>query len=471
MPRPQPFRPTVLPRGGTVTFAELASAVASAPAAVGAPDMVAVRSILIRPSGQTWTHLRTVLRVGEGEELPEQEVVTHDWGDARLLGMRLTTSDLLEIDDLAAALTYWHLHLDLPIAMAGAPTFHEQTSLYWEPSRNRWTAQPCWRIEPNDKTGSTGWGRDPDGPFFRPGLPFAVDMAAAARQWLKEPTTRYEGVSQNSYAVVIPDYRARLSDIRAEEGALHVAVEIPRAFPVFCALEATDLEGQPLTPEPVPVTDGSALLHLPRALRTVEVYLFDTAGNVLDAFYENERTVSWGRSVLNPGRAPEHDTLDDAREAGEGQRIEFKEWLPLARAEPKALELLTTAVAFANAEGGAVYIGVSDDADVVGVAAALHKALSDEYGGNLDRLREIYVVGLRRLIAEGVSPSLTPPPEFRWVEDSGHWVLRVMVATGRDQPYHLSENNDFYIRRGATNRRMTRDELERAFRRRSATDV
>jgi len=113
MPRPQPFRPTVLPRGGTVTFAELASAVASAPAAVGAPDMVAVRSILIRPSGQTWTHLRTVLRVGEGEELPEQEVVTHDWGDARLLGMRLTTSDLLEIDDLAAALTYWHLHLDL----------------------------------------------------------------------------------------------------------------------------------------------------------------------------------------------------------------------------------------------------------------------------------------------------------------------------------------------------------------------
>lgn len=473
--RPKPFRSTVLPRRGSVTFAELAAAVVTAPTAVGAPDVMAVRAILVRPSGQPWTHLRTVLRVGEGMELPEQEVVAHDWGDAQMIGMRMTTAEFLDVADdpgeaLAAALNFWHNHLDLPESLLAVAPFHEQVNLYWEHSQNRWSDRPCWRVEPTDKVGSTGWRHDPDGPFFRPGLPFAVDIAAAARQWLKEPATRHDGVSLNSYGVVIPDYRARLRDIKLDGGALHMAVEIPRPFPVYCAIEAVDLDGQPVTPEPVPVgDDGTAVVELGRALRALEVYLFDNAGNVLDDYIESGHSLSWGRSVLNPGRYPgdaAHLALDQAREACEGQRIEFKEWVPLSRTEPKAAELLKTVVAFANAEGGALYIGVTDESEVVGVGAPLLKALSTEHGGNLDRLRDVYTVWLRRLIAEGVLPSpLTPTPEFTWVDDVGHWVLRVTVSVGRDQPYYLSESNEFYIRRGHQNRRMTRDELERSFRR------
>jgi hypothetical protein len=355
--------------------------------------------------------------------------------------------------------------------MTSAPTFHEQANIYWEPSRNRWSPRPCWRVEVNDKVGSSGWGRDPDGPFFRPGLPFAVDIAAAARQWLKEPSTRHEAVSQNSYLVVIPDYRARLHDLNLDAGALHVTVEMPRPLPIFCAIEAADLDGQPVTPQPVQVGDGgTAVVELPRALRTLEVYLFDDTGNVLDQYLETGHSLSWGRSVLSPGRFPgdpDHQALDEAREAGEGQQIEFKEWVPLTRADPKALELLKTVVAFANAQGGSIYVGVTDYAEIVGVAPKLFKALARQHGGDLDRLRDAYIVGLRKLIAEGVLPQLTPLPDFKWVEDTGHWVLRATIATGRDQPYHLGESNDFYVRRGATNRRMTRDELQRAFRRRS----
>jgi hypothetical protein len=460
-----------------VPFAELGAAIASAPSAVGAPDVIAVRTILVRPSGQPWTHLRTVLRVGEGAELPEQEVVTHDWGDAQMIGMRLTTAEFLDVTDepgeaLALALNFWHHHLDLPESLLAVAPFQPQVNLYWERSQNRWSDRPCWRVEPTDKVGTTGWRRDPDGPFFRPGLPFAVDIAAAARQWLKEPATRNEGVSLNSYSVIIPDYRARLRDIKLDGGALRIAVEMPRPFPVFCAIEATDLDGQPVTPQPVPVGDGgTAVVELPRALRALEVYLFDNAGNVLDDYLESGHSLSWGRSVLSPGRRPgdpDHRAVDQAREAGEGQQIEFKEWVPLTRADPKALELLETVIAFANAQGGSLYVGVTDYAEIVGVAAKLYKALARHQGSDLDRLRDAYIVGLQKLIAEGVLPQLTPPPEFKWVEDTGHWVLRATIAKGPDQPYHLAESNDFYIRRGATNRRMTRDELERAFRRQPA---
>ena len=50
--------------------------------------------------------------------------------------------------------------------------------------------------------------------------------------------------------------------------------------------EATDLDRQPVTPEAQPVRGGSAVVKFPRALRSVEVYLLDSAGAVLDAYVE-----------------------------------------------------------------------------------------------------------------------------------------------------------------------------------------
>src|SRR2546427_782822 len=170
-----------------------------------------------------------------------------------------------------------------------------------------------------------------------------------------------------------PCWRSRLSSRRSTStrSAVKTVGRTDRA------IEATDLDGQQVTPQPVPVGDGGiAVVELPRALRALEVYLFDNLGNVLDDYIESGHSLSWGRSVLNPGRYPgdaAHLALDQAREACEGQRIEFKEWVPLSRTEPKALELLKTVVAFANAEGGALYIGVTNESEVVGVGAPLLK--------------------------------------------------------------------------------------------------
>lgn len=71
--------------------------------------------------------------------------------------------------------------------------------------------------------------------------------------------------------------------------------------------------------------------------------------------------------------AAEPDRLLKAIAEGEGERTEFKEFVDLPRGkEPladkdKFMQLLRTAAAFANTAGGTLYVGVSDDCEIVGV--------------------------------------------------------------------------------------------------------
>ena len=57
-------------------------------------------------------------------------------------------------------------------------------------------------------------------------------------------------------------------------------------------------------------------------------------------------------------KKPEHDKLPLALAEGEGQRIEFKE--ALSRVDREM-------VAFANASGGSIFVGVDDHGEVRGI--------------------------------------------------------------------------------------------------------
>ena len=67
-----------------------------------------------------------------------------------------------------------------------------------------------------------------------------------------------------------------------------------------------------------------------------------------------------------------------------------------------------------------------------------------------------------RILTEGVEPSV--PATFLWINSAEHWVLRVSFPPGGDALYQLTENNELLISRGASNRRISRSEVERAMR-------
>jgi predicted HTH transcriptional regulator len=191
--------------------------------------------------------------------------------------------------------------------------------------------------------------------------------------------------------------------------------------------------------------------------------LWTEDGDVLDQYIEGGES-SWGLSTLRKPEAPtaELTALRIAIEHGESDRVEFKAWMPLDRSDPKSVEFLETAVAFANAKGGTIFIGVNDNGDVAGVERQLFSTFKKQTGRDLAAARDRYAQSLRNTLNFFVYPSLRSA--FRWINWDNVWVLAVDIEAGKEPPYGLQDSNQFFVRRGATNRRMSRSDYEMAFR-------
>ena len=123
------------------------------------------------------------------------------------------------------------------------------------------------------------------------------------------------------------------------------------------------------------------------------------------------------------------DLLSAVTALGEGFTTEFKSSVP---SNPRS-----EICAFANATGGTILLGVTDEGDIVGI-------------GDHNRLKSQVQTTKRS----------ADPPVVVEVESVGQ-VLRVTVPEQHGQPY--SFGGRFYIREGANCQRMSRDETRESF--------
>lgn len=129
---------------------------------------------------------------------------------------------------------------------------------------------------------------------------------------------------------------------------------------------------------------------------------------------------------------------------GESKKIEFKQTLP------HKSKIIKTAVAFSNAAGGKILIGVKDNKEILGI--------SDEEVLDLpDRISNI--------IYDNCYPTIIPEIYIKNIE--GKNILVVEIYPGNLKPYYIKSKNKLkgtYIRVGATNRPADKEviiELER----------
>ena len=109
---------------------------------------------------------------------------------------------------------------------------------------------------------------------------------------------------------------------------------------------------------------------------------------------------------------------------GEGFKTEFKESLKNIDKE---------LVAFANAEGGKIFLGVSDSGDIKGLSINNRlKSQIQNMARNCDPQVKIYVEKFENLII-------------------------ITVEEGEDKPYKCSSG--FYLRQGANTQKLSRDEI------------
>ena len=131
---------------------------------------------------------------------------------------------------------------------------------------------------------------------------------------------------------------------------------------------------------------------------------------------------------------------------GEGDQIEFKPFI--TPNDPKESEIIETVIAFANASGGRVYVGVADrDASLLG-SLELRKALkaNDETALNEQANR------LRALILNRVVPT----PRIRVEQVRIFDAPLVTITVEADGVTHWDgQNNQVWVRRGASNIRST----------------
>ncbi len=118
----------------------------------------------------------------------------------------------------------------------------------------------------------------------------------------------------------------------------------------------------------------------------------------------------------------------------EGVNLEFKELDRIRGAIPDSVP--KEVIAFANTEGGELYVGIRDDGTVVGV---------DNPDDVMTRLSSI--------IHDTILPDVIPFIQIRTVEMEGKQVVRTTVSVGSERPYYLAKEGlrpkGVFVRRGS----------------------
>lgn len=159
----------------------------------------------------------------------------------------------------------------------------------------------------------------------------------------------------------------------------------------------------------------------------------------LRALPQSHTTASW--RLLAWTVAPHYlaavENLEAVLSGGENSFVEFKE----ERVHPDCLA--EQMAAFANTDGGAVFLGIADDGTVSGVT----RPDLEEWVFNIAR--------------NSIKPSILPL--FERVEIRGQRIARITVHKDLAGPFSVSGR--YYLRAGSTTRECTKEELGRLFQR------
>ena len=94
-------------------------------------------------------------------------------------------------------------------------------------------------------------------------------------------------------------------------------------------------------------------------------------------------------------------------------------------------------IAFANKEGGTIYIGVQDDGQILGIE-------------NADRV----ILQINNIVRDSIKPDITMFVRYEALEAGGKQIVAVTVQKGTDRPYYLGSKglkpSGVYVRNGTS---------------------
>lgn len=286
---------------------------------------------------------------------------------------------------------------------------------------------------------STSWGL-PSGILVNDHCPFFPNAQRAIAQLMYEVTDPNQlGATNQGYYIRFASDEARIKHI--EIAPLLLSVEI----------DGTNLAGTRLQISGPPELNFEG--EISRPLRVdcplpqempPEVWIVLSRGSEwLDHSYISQRWSPFRQHSDNATFSPPdiRTQIQELIAQGEGLTVEYKQDIPLDHDK-----MLKTVVAFANGNGGAILLGVTDDGDVVGIRPS----------ENINREKDRIINMIRNKVY--------PDPEVRIdycdMDGEGTYVIAIFIDKGVSPLYSLHyEKPEVYVRRQATTFRARPDEI------------
>lgn len=269
-------------------------------------------------------------------------------------------------------------------------------------------------------------------------IPFR-SPADAVRRWIFQEqgsdSMTNDVPYQEQFLTVVPDTRARFASGRWTPGELELITEVN--------VPLRDLElqiihvGAEHRSSNYSVGLEPMILEVPEDARELVLYLVHKNGDIVCSRSLHGLYRSFGKFEGQLDGATE---VIQELQGGENETREFKPYV--SPRDKKEFDFVKTVVAFANTDGGRIFVGVDDEGVPLGISAArgCFKKTLDPIAAQQARLK--------RVITESTKP--VPPVTYKNVEVNGNPVI---VAEVRRSPSICStQDNRVYVRRGATSR-------------------
>jgi len=359
---------------------------------------------------------------------------TADYGHVRLFEFWINGMD--------AAVSFAGRLFEGKESIGGMPirNLFKRSMAHRESGRHSASGWPSWVYETSAESmdGQQRLNLEPI-PTVAKGLPPFKSPSDAVTNWMGQ-NSRYGVVSgnvpnQDQFVILIPDTRARFESCRWSPGFLNLELELNTAP------ESIELQiihgGAKSRSANHSVQPGSMSFPVPEDADDLALYLVHASGELL----ASQTLTQLYRSFGEPETQEEYDQShwQGELQKGENERREFKPFI--SQTDGKELEIVKTAVAFANTDGGTIFVGVDNEGVPLGVSQA-RKCFRSEDPIDAQMAR------IKTLIREGTQP--VPSISCRIATVGGQPIIVLEIE--KSGILCSTHDNRAYVRRGATNR-------------------
>lgn len=386
-----------------------------------------IRTVAFKLEGE-WHNFGTVGTLEQSSTVHKKLIELRD--DVALYESCEPIDETLSAKDLAERFFYWRTAVRAPEAC----TFQDHLYVNRTGSDHVSGAWPYWQMQLYETGKERKNYSPPDGPFLhaKEGV-FAPNLPDLAGFYLGQTLWTNQANSTNHYSLCIPDRRARFEKIDLSDTDLRIGIERHTGVPTYLCVRAFSQSVGEFRAVSRINRHAKARLSLGFSPSELSLWITLDDGYALDHYVESVRrdSRSGQRGVLKKAsQSGGLSALQDLLIKGETQTVEFKPYVRFKRGNEKREEILETICAFANAEGGSLFIGVDRNGAPEGIELDLARDYGAKCADSETCLKDSYLRDLRKLLSEGLTRSI--PIQFDWHDMAHHWILEVQVPSSSE---------------------------------------